>query len=307
MKWFVKFLAALVLVVLVIEAGQIAYTLVVDHRRERFEEQFVRNTEGTREGCEAYTVERGDDAVLFIHGFADSPVLFRKMVSFFGDAGITCRVMLLPGFAKTVEVQASTTWLDWERAVNDEIQGLRAAHSNVWIIAHSLGCAVALPWMLDHPDGVRGAFFLAPLIEVSKRRSLFVSPFIWYSISRRLFSRIDYVENPMPLDVACAFDEDSLPKDRFIHFSIYAALFDLVDEVKKCSGSITVPVVVYQAAHDRVVNNEVARRIISQTHKNRVTFKVMDKSAHLLPLDYEWRDICLDILHRIRKEENETG
>src|SRR5690606_6032951 len=78
--------------------GDLGYSLIVGSRLRGWESGLTRNTEGVRVEGEAYTLGEGPAAILFVHGFAESPANFRPMVEHFANRGFTCRAMRLPGF-----------------------------------------------------------------------------------------------------------------------------------------------------------------------------------------------------------------
>src|SRR5579871_5198861 len=72
-----------------------SYSLLVQFQYARWEAGIVRDPDGVRRGCREFTVGRGDTALLLIHGFSDSPAVFRRMAPDLAARGFACRAMRL--------------------------------------------------------------------------------------------------------------------------------------------------------------------------------------------------------------------
>jgi pimeloyl-ACP methyl ester carboxylesterase len=129
---------------------------------------------GVRAGSAAFTCGLpADTAVLFVHGFASSPSIFRFMAPALAEQGYACRAMRLPGFAERLELHAWT----WTRPAGGTRWPPRSRRCaplirRVWVVGHSMGGTLALDYALEHPGELDGLVLIAPLITVSTRRSL---------------------------------------------------------------------------------------------------------------------------------------
>jgi len=99
---------------------------------------------GVIRGFAPYTLGRGTDAILFIHGIAGGPAHYREMAEFAADRGYTARGTLLPGHGTRTRDLAHVTWLDWFEHCVKELSELRAGHERVHVVAYSIGAALAL-------------------------------------------------------------------------------------------------------------------------------------------------------------------
>ena len=70
-----KWLCLLVLCLFALDA---LYALYIHAARVLEEKNTVRNEKGVREGCEAFDMGEGEVAILCVHGFGDSPALWKK-------------------------------------------------------------------------------------------------------------------------------------------------------------------------------------------------------------------------------------
>jgi len=172
--------------------GDLVYSSIVAYHVKNWEASIERDDEGVQRGCREYTIGSGETAVLLIHGINDSPRCYYKMAPSLAEEGLTCRVMRLPGFAEPIHRYSQATKEQWVAAVEREIQSLRQHSRRVAIVAHSLGGAVTIAYLLDHPEAVDAVVLLAPAVDVSNRRSPLLSAQTWHEIGRcsLLFTKV---------------------------------------------------------------------------------------------------------------------
>jgi alpha-beta hydrolase superfamily lysophospholipase len=245
---------------LVVPAVDLAYSRWVALRWRRWERGVQRDGLGVKMGCGAFSVGDGAGAVLFIHGFADSPAAFRHMAPALAARGYTCRAMRLPGCAEPLAAQRRVDRANWSAAVAQEVKTLRAGHRPVWLLGHSAGAALAVRHALARPGAVDGLVLLAPLFGVSHRRSPVLSPRRWLDLARHLLVFTDVVENPFPLDVHRPRARGYPYRDLFIPWRLYCEAFALADEAAACASRLDLPVLMVLAREDRVVDTPEAER-----------------------------------------------
>jgi len=95
-------------------------------------------------------------------------------------------------------------------------------------VTHSLGGAIAVDYLLDRPDAVEGAVLLAPLIDVSARRSPLLPPRAWHFLGSRVLIFTRVVETPFPVDgrspAARAYERRETFTPRPVFDEVYALL-----------------------------------------------------------------------------------
>jgi len=165
LKWIPLALAALVVCWL---TGDFIYSRIVLHRYQAWERSIERDTDGVRIGCRDFCVGEGRTALLFVHGYSDSPAMFRLLAPRLAELGFRCRVMLRPGCARPLDLYAEATREKWRNAVKREIALLGEKHERVFVVSHSLGSAIAIDYLLEEREMIDGIVLLAPLIELSR-------------------------------------------------------------------------------------------------------------------------------------------
>ncbi len=284
-------IAILILVIvlpLIWVVGDFIYSRLIAFRLARWESAVERDPDGVRKGCREFTLGAGDPAIMMIHGFADTPALFKKMAAVLAEKGFTCRAIRLPDssvpMAKAFGIRKET-WLD---AIRMEAAQLKAGHKTVWLMGHSMGAALAVQHAIDHPDEIAGLVLLAPLFQVSHRRSPGFSARSWYQFGEKslIFTRI--FESPFPLDVrdpmALKFDLH----DRFIPRATYAEMFSAADAVKNRAANVKLPLIVFLSRSDRVVDYRAAERFFNGAGSAHKEIHYTDGAGHVIPLDNGW-------------------
>lgn len=287
-KWWLGLLVALPLLWL---GGDFAYSRIVAHRLARWERATQRDAEGVRAGCRSYTAGDGERALLLVHGFNDCPAVFDALVPRLVERGFTCRVMRLPGFAMTAGVYARTNRAAWREALEREIAALSAEYDRVGLVSHSLGGAIAVDYLLDRPEAVQGVVLLAPLIDVSPRRSPLLAPRTWHRIGRRALFFTRVVETPFPIDArsseARAYDR----RETFTPRGVFDEVYALLDGIEGRAAGFRVPLLMVLGRRDEVIDLEAAERFFGDCSSPRRELLYLEESGHMVPLDEGWETL----------------
>ena len=277
-------------------AANLLHWLWISVRLRQWEKGFVRDDHGLRPGTAPYTVGAGPVAVLWIHGFADSPTVFRRMTGRLAETGrFTCRAMRFPGAGEPVRAAAHVTLADWNTSVRGEIDALRSNHAQVWVAGHSLGASLALRAAFDPESGVAGVVLLAPMLRVSRRRSPVLPPAVWFRLANFVFFFSRTFESCFAPNVAAADDPCfAVTRDRFIPFLVYRNLFALIDTLAPRAPELRVPIFAALVADDRVVDTPAAQRWLDRVTAPR-TVRILSDVAHDLPLECGWQKITDEI------------
>lgn len=267
-------------------AGDFVYSRTIAWRAGRWERSLRRDPDGVRPEARDFTVGSGEPAVLLIHGFGDAPPIFRPLAERLASRGITCRVMRVPGFGVPVKAARGIGLADWRRAVDGEVDALNAVHARVWAVGHSLGATLALDAALRRPEAVAGVGLLSPLLEVSSRRTLGIPPRWIYEGMRRLLVFTDAVEPFYPLDARDPAARAYEYHDLFLPISIYAPVFELLDDVRPRAADLAAPVFLAYSPDDCVVNPAIATCVCGRMHAARKAQLALPDAGHVLPLDY---------------------
>lgn len=250
---------------------------------------------GVREGMQAFSEGAGDPVLILVHGFASGPSVYRFMAPALAKEGFTCRVPRLPGFGERVDRMLAVTETDWRTVLAEEVARARAGGHEVWLVGHSMGGTLALDYAQTHPDTVRGIVLLAPLIEVSSRRSLGLPPDRLYRVAARMLPNTTILETAFPIDLHAAADGIDELRDRFLPMSLYDAMFRVAHDVRARPAAVAVPVLMVVPGSDLVVNRDATLAYYETLEANRKQLIVDKKAGHVVPLDYGWEEVVAAI------------
>lgn len=272
-----------------------AYSLLIHDQQSRWEAAVARDADGVRLGCREFTLGTGDVAILLIHGFADSPAVYQRMAPALAAKGFTCRAMRLPHFAMPMASFRQTSAAQWRQAVRAELQSLHRLHRRVFLIAHSLGAAVALDCLAEHPGAADGAILLAPLLEVSDRSSPLLPPAAWFQVLDHALLFTDEIGLGGPGDLRDQEVSVLMKTDPFIPLSLVRELFSLVERNRRRAASFRLPLFMALAEDDRVVDNQAAERFFEGCISPCKLLSYVPEASHVLPMDRGWKSLVEEI------------
>lgn len=289
-------------------AGNLLHTGWVETRRFFWERRVTRDPEGLLPEAAAFQVGEGPIALLFIHGFADTPRVWRRFADRLAATGdFTCRALRLAGSAEPA-AQAKRASLElWRMQLSDELIRLGEHHKRIWVAGHSMGGALALDTALRQPEAVEGVAALAPLIEVSRARAPVLAPEVWFALARVALCLSPTFESPFSTQAVAADDPDfTYTRDRFIPFSVYRSLFRLARSNRKALGRLTQPVFAVTANRDVVVDTSAALRWLAECRGPKRILDLQDV-GHVIPLENGWRAVADDLAAFIRDHTRQEG
>jgi len=282
--------------------GDLLYSLVVKALYSRWEVGIERDADGVRVGCREFTLGKGEDAVLLVHGYGDSPAVFQRFGPALAAKGYTCLGLRLPRFALPMPQYRKTGASQWREAVRSAIADLRRRHRRVFLIAHSLGAAVAVEAVAEPAVVVDGVVLLAPLFDVSNRRSPLLPVRAWYRLLDGLLVFTDYVMSPYPTDL---WDKGALPLvriDTFIPRGVIRDVFALLARNAERAKTFRIPVLMILSRHDLVVDNRASERFFHDCAARPKRLLYVENAGHVLPLDQGWKALVDEAARFFREE-----
>ncbi|MDR2849223.1 MAG: alpha/beta fold hydrolase [Verrucomicrobiota bacterium] len=282
--------------------------LWVGVRRRVWERRFARRPDGLLPDAAPFRLGNGSAALLFIHGFADTPRLWRRAAErLAANRAVTCRAMRLPGCAEPPATAGRASLPLWRAQVDGELARLRKTHGTVWVVGHSLGGALALDAALRLPGQVDGVAVMAPLIAVSRKRCPLLPPGAGFAVARRVLGLSPVFESPFSTAIV-AEDDPSFTylRDRFIPFSAYAALFQLVRANRGRAADLACPVFAVLAGRDSVVDSAAARRWLAACPGPK-DIRERPEAGHVIPLASGWEGVFDDLVGFMRSHGEAGG
>ena len=296
------FIAAAVAVPLLWLFGDLFYSLIVKALYSRWEAGIERDPDGVRVGCREFTLGEGEDAVVLVHGYGDSPAAFQLMAPALAAQGFTCRGLRLPGHGLPMGQYRQTSAVQWRDAVRSTITELRGRYRRVYLLAHSLGAAIAVEAASEPTAAVDGMTLLAPLVEVSSRRSPLLPVGTWYRLLDGLLVFTDYVMSPYPTDLWDKSAAVLVREDKFIPRGVIRDLFALLARNAERAKTFRIPVLMILARHDLVVDNQASERFFHDCAARPKRLLYVENAGHLLALDQGWKALVDEAARFFREE-----
>ncbi|MBM84261.1 MAG: hypothetical protein CMJ78_27210 [Planctomycetaceae bacterium] len=285
--------------------GDFIYSQYVLYRWRQWEAGIVRDEDGIREGCRPFYVgpRSSNTAILMVHGFSDSPPIFRTMAERLAKSGFRCRVMRVPGFSTHLTIHAKLTTAEWRSAIDREVRTLRKRHQRVVIIGHSLGGALTIRHILEHPESADAVVLLAPLLAVSDERAPVLSSRSWYEAAGFALNFTTVIQNTYPIDGYSDEARDFAYREVFVPRRIYDNLFEILDSVEGRAGEIQTPLLMAVSNQDHVINWKVDEEFFEDLRSKPKKLIWQNEAGHAIPLDTGWRELTDEIVEFIGQSE----
>ena len=268
--------------------GDFGYSRYIAYQIQQWESQVQRDEQGVREGCQAFTLGESPSAILLVHGFNETPQIWRKMAPELAKRNFTSRALRLPGFGETIDNYGKVSVDQWREQLAREIQQLQQTHSMIVIVAHSLGGALTLNHLLQHPGSVDGIVLLAPAIQTANIRSPFLTARFWHEFAKWTlpFSRV--AMSPFEYDAKDPVERAVTLRNKFSPRQVVSNLYLLIDENLDRAGEIQTPALFIISPDDQVIDVESVRNYYEALGSNRKQFIEAKQSGHALPVDLDW-------------------
>lgn len=277
-----------------VAGGDLIYAGWVKRRYSKWEARVERGPDGVRRGAEAFTVGEGRVAILFVHGFGSSPAVFGRMAPALAARGYTCRAMRLPGFGEPVLRFSEKTRDDWREALAAEMTTLRRGHDRVWIVAHSMGGTLSLDALSRNPEFCDGLVLIAPLVEVSRKRSLGLPPELMFRMANGVLRESRVLELCFPVDAADPEVASLEGRDVFVPREAYVEMFRLLRDVRRDPPSLSIPTLAMVSRRDRVTDGRAAADFVRHFAPSAKILHA-DRAGHVIPLDHGWSEAARQV------------
>lgn len=124
-------------------------------------------------------INNSDTAVLFIHGIVGTPNHFKEFIPLVPDS-YSVYNMLLDGHGKSVRDFSKASMKKWALQVENAVNELSENHGKIYIVAHSMGCLLAIEQAVKNKKickmfllAVPLALFLKPRLPINSLKVYF--------------------------------------------------------------------------------------------------------------------------------------
>ncbi len=225
-------------------------------------------------------VENAEKAILFIHGIVGTPNHFKTLVSLVSE-DVSVHNVLLDGHGKDVKDFAKTSMKNWEAQIFTAVNDLAQNHNEIYIVAHSLGCLLAVEQAVSNPK-IKKLFLLAVPLK------LFLKPKMAINSFRIYFNKVDSQNEELMAAKECygiCYDKNPLHYIGWI--PRFLELFSKIRKTRKLIESVQIPCVACQSSRDEMVS----KRTKGILEKNPfISIIALKNSGHYY---YEKNDLCI--------------
>ena len=233
---------------------------------------------------EPFAFDAGPTGCALLHGFTAAPREMRPLGEYLHQAGVSVIGARLAGHGTQPEDLARTSWRDWYASALLAIRDLRAHCRAVFACGLSLGGDLSL--LLAANGEVDGAVAInAPLRPYERR----------LKYARLLALLIPYTAKGLanltdPVALASHADYSRVPT------RAAAELHALTRLVARELPRVSVPLLVIQARHDRVVPPDNAQTIFDRVTSSDKRLIWLERGGHIATEDYDKESVFRETL-----------
>lgn len=227
-------------------------------------------------------------ACLMIHGFLNSKQDFPGLGEELAEAGITVKMMRLPGHGTTPPDLAWQPTGAFYRAVETEYQHLRQNYDRIYVVGFSLGGALAT--LLASREEVERLVLVAPCYRITYSGFMILPVETWLALPipkpswvprYRMFSGVNKMES-----IGKFICYRTLPISAVKQVLAVAKSARDDDVLNK----ITCPVLLLQSKNDEVCSPKASARALEKMSSPVRETRWYEKSNHILFWDYDSED-----------------
>lgn len=219
-------------------------------------------------------------AILFIHGIVGTPNHFREFVERIPES-ISVWNLLLDGHGGSVRDFSHTSMQKWETQVRDAVEELAVTHTQIYIVAHSMGTLFAIDRAIEN-EKVKGLFLLAVPLKIAPK------PRMVSNLCKVYFDKIKPDDVVAQAAKRCyGIAQDKNPFHYFGWLPRYLELFAKAREMRRRVQLLQTPCWVYQSLRDELVSKKSAKWF-KQNETVSVTELKSSGHYYYAPTDFEF-------------------
>ncbi len=241
----------------------------------------------------AFEFKKGPVGCLLTHGFTGSPFEMRELGEFLAGNGLSVLCRPLPGHATSPHDMLKTNWHDWYHACIRNLAELSERCDKVFLCGMSMGGTLSLHLAAHYARRYKVAGVAAYGAPVYLKNILLpILPLARKVITFKPPSKSD-VADPAARERQESYDQTPL--------DCITSLLDLLAHVKNDLQDVRVPVLLMQSLKDNTVhppNVRLIHRLLASEDKTMIE---VDRSYHVITVDYDKEIVKQKTLEFIRR------
>jgi len=285
-------LITLAIIVLLWLGANLIHLLWIQVRYNSWNRKVARTPCGLLENAESFSCGSGESALIFIHGFADLPHGWKRITERLTNSHeVACHAIRVPRWGEDLKSARGVSIEEIRATVDKKVKELSASHRNIWLVGHSLGCAIAIDAVPRNKEHISGLVMMAPLLRVSNRRVPCFTARFWYSLGKHLLFAARTFESPFTERITAADDPDfSYAVDKFVPYSVYNILFQITETNRSIDLPKKLPIFCALSTRDKVIDSDFARMWFDSLANPKELY-LDNESEHALQVGKNWKEL----------------
>jgi carboxylesterase len=234
--------------------------------------------------------ERGEKAILLLHGFGGTPVEVKELAEFLAGNGVTVYVPLLVGHGTNLKELAKIKWEDEYEDAKQSLDILKKHYGKVYV-GVLLALALAEKEDLDGVISMSSPIFLSSKVIDLITCKLFLYPL---RIVSPYLRRIEYGMAKDPEVIRKVPSNDRFPVSGLI------TIDDLTNYVRSNLNKIDEPTLIIQSRFDNRASPASANYIYDRV-ENSEPILWLENSGHVVTMDYDKEKVFRAVLEFIKE------
>ncbi|MDA3924864.1 MAG: alpha/beta hydrolase [Kiritimatiellae bacterium] len=289
-------LITLAIVLLIWITGNLIHLLWIQGRYHCWNRKVVRNESGLLEHSEPFSCGKGDKALIFIHGFADLPYGWKRIAQRLTNSHeFSCHAIRVPRWGESLSSARGVSIDEIRTAVDSKINEIKGDRKQIWLVGHSMGCAIAIDAIPRNHANISGLVTLAPLLRVSNRRVPCLTARFWYGLGTKVLWMARTFESPFTERLTAVDDPSyTYAVDKFVPYSVYDILFSITASNQNIELPNKMPIFCAISTRDKVIDSDAAQEWFEKLPNPKALYVDKD-SEHALHFGINWKDITDEI------------
>lgn len=226
-----------------------------------------------------FRFDRGPVGALLTHGFTGSPFEMRALGEYLAEKDISILGRPLPGHGTTPHDMIETNWHDWYRACVENLADLSSRCEKVFLCGMSMGGTLSLHLAAHYATQYNVAGVAAYGAPVYLKNALL--PLV------PILKNFIKFKPPADSDVADPVAREQQESYGYVPLKCVSSLLQLLAHVKNDLQDVTVPVLLMQSRNDNTVHPPNVHLIHGLLGSRDKTVIEVDRSYHVLTVDYD--------------------
>ncbi len=226
-----------------------------------------------KQGAEAFSFDGGPVGALLLHGFTGSPASMRPLGGFLAAHGIAVAGPRLPGHGTSPDDLATTTWEDWLREADAALTELSSRASSIVCVGLSMGAALSVRLVAEHPDAIRGLVVINPYVHDPR---LAIAP-VGRLFMRSVKGVINDIKKP---------GQDEVGYDR-IPTRVLPSLNQLLKSAVAELPNLRLPLLLFSSPEDHTVKPSNSKLFFERAGSPDKEMVRLTNSYHVATLDHD--------------------